>query len=77
MKYFQKDEQANITITTVTLRVQILKDKFGQSLGLPFKELLPSPVIEQALAELNIKYKKRLFDVKSAGQILCPASFTQ
>ncbi|WP_292864605.1 IS4 family transposase [Nostoc sp. LPT] len=62
MKYFQKDEQANITITTVTLRVQILKDKFGQSLGLPFKELLPSPVIEQALAELNIKYKKRLFD---------------
>ncbi len=48
--------------TTVTLRVQILKDKFNQSLGLPFKELLPYPAIEEALEELKIKYKKRLFD---------------
>ncbi|WP_201026193.1 hypothetical protein [Mastigocoleus testarum] len=48
--------------TTVTLRVQILKNKFNQSLGLPFKELLPSSAIEQALEELKIKYKKRLFD---------------
>jgi hypothetical protein len=31
-------------------------------LGLPFKELLPTSVIEQALAELKIKYKQRLFD---------------
>ena len=77
MKYFQKDEQANIINTTVTLRVQILKDKFNSSLGLPFKELLPTSVIEQALDELKIKYYRRLFDVKSAGQILCPASFTQ
>ena len=46
----------------MTLRVKILKDKFNQSLGLPFKELLPSEVIEQALCELKIKYKKRLFD---------------
>jgi hypothetical protein len=46
----------------VTLRVQILKDKFSQSLGLSFKELLPSSVIEQALSELKIKYYKRLFD---------------
>ncbi len=46
----------------MTLRVQILKDKFNQSLGLPFKELLPSEVIEQALCELKIKYKQRLFD---------------
>jgi hypothetical protein len=42
--------------------VTILKDKFNQSLGLPFKELLPEPVIGQALWELKIKYKKRLFD---------------
>ncbi|MEH1808273.1 transposase domain-containing protein [Nostoc sp.] len=62
MKYFHKDEQANITTTTVTLRVQILKDKSSQSLGLPFKELLPTSAIEQALAELKIKYKQRLFD---------------
>jgi hypothetical protein len=46
----------------VTLRVQILKDKFSQSLGLPFKELLPESVIKQAISELKIKYKKRLFD---------------
>ena len=46
----------------MTLRVQILKDKFNQSLGLPFKELLPESVIVQALGELKIKYKRRLFD---------------
>ncbi|MEH2035913.1 IS4 family transposase [Nostoc sp.] len=46
----------------MTLRVQILKDKFNQSLGLPFKELLPESVIEQAIVELKIRYKKRLFD---------------
>ncbi|MFN6455600.1 MAG: IS4 family transposase [Nostoc sp. EfeVER01] len=46
----------------MTLRVQILKDKFNSSLGLPFKELLPTSVIEQALSELNIRYYRRLFD---------------
>ncbi|WP_375467167.1 IS4 family transposase [uncultured Nostoc sp.] len=46
----------------MTLRVQILKDKFSQSLGLPFKELLPESAIRQAISELKIKYKKRLFD---------------
>ncbi|WP_265276716.1 IS4 family transposase [Nostoc sp. KVJ3] len=46
----------------MTLRVQILKDRFNQSLGLPFKELLPASVIEKALHELNIRYYRRLFD---------------
>lgn len=46
----------------MTLRIQILKDKFNQSLGLPFKELLPESVIMQVLWELEIKYKRRLFD---------------
>ncbi|MDZ4877467.1 MAG: hypothetical protein CLLPBCKN_006902 [Chroococcidiopsis cubana SAG 39.79] len=46
----------------MTRRVQILKDKFSQSLGLPFQELLPSSVIGQALKELKIRYKQRLFD---------------
>ena len=46
----------------MTNRVTILKDKFNQSLGLPFKELLPESVIGQALWELKIKYKRRLFD---------------
>ena len=46
----------------MTLRVQILKDKFNSSLGLPFKELLPASVIEQALSELKVRYYRRLFD---------------
>lgn len=46
----------------MTRQVQILKDKFSQSLGLPFQELLPSSVIGQALKELKIRYKQRLFD---------------
>jgi hypothetical protein len=46
----------------VTLQVQILKDKFNQSLGLPFKELLPESAIKLAISEVKIKYKKRLFD---------------
>ena len=46
----------------MTLRVEILKQKFSQSLGLPFKELLPESVIKQALTELKIRYHQRLFD---------------
>ena len=46
----------------MSLRVQILKDKFNQSLGLPFKELLLESAMGQALRELEAKYKKRLFD---------------
>ena len=46
----------------MTLRIEILKDKFSQSLGLPFKELLLESAIKQAICELKIKYKKRLFD---------------
>lgn len=54
--------EAVITITTVPNRVKILKEKFVQSLGLPFQELLPEPTIHQAIDELNIKYRRRLFD---------------
>jgi Transposase DDE domain/Insertion element 4 transposase N-terminal len=46
----------------MTNRVKILKEKFSQSLGLPFRELLPFSVIEQAIDELKIKYRRRLFD---------------
>ena len=42
MKYFYGNEQAHTITTTVTLRVQILKEKYSQSLGLPFKEY-PQP----------------------------------
>ncbi|WP_414590516.1 IS4 family transposase [Anabaena sp. CCY 9614] len=46
----------------MTLRVQILKEKYSKGLGLPFKELLPETAIKQVISELEIKYKKRLFD---------------
>lgn len=46
----------------MTNRVTILKNKFNQSWGLPFQELLPESVIRQALKELKIRYKQRLFD---------------
>ena len=46
----------------MTNRVKILKQKFSQSLGLPFQEILPESVIEQAIDELKIKYRRRLFD---------------
>jgi hypothetical protein len=37
------------------------KQKFAQSIGLPFQELLPVSEIEKAIKELSIKYKQRLF----------------
>ncbi len=46
----------------MTNRVKILKQKFSQSWGLPFKELLPESAIDQAINELKIKYRRRLFD---------------
>ena len=46
----------------MTNRVTILKHKLSQSLGLPFREILPFSVIVQAMSELKIKYKERLFD---------------
>ncbi len=43
-------------------RVKILKDKFTQSLGLPFQELLPESKVQKIIDELQIKYRCRLFD---------------
>lgn len=43
-------------------RVQILKQKFTQSLGLPFRELLSESMIAEALKAEEIKYRLRLFD---------------
>lgn len=59
----------------MTLRIQILKDKFSQSLGLPFKELLSESAINIALSELKIRYKKRLFDpIVTIPELLAAAS---
>jgi hypothetical protein len=46
----------------VTNRVKLLKEKFSQSLGLPFQNLLPESEIQKVLDELKIKYRQRLFD---------------
>jgi len=43
-------------------RVQILKQKFTQSCGLPFRDLLSEKTIDEALAAEKIKYRCRLFD---------------
>ena len=46
----------------ISKSVEILKQKFTHSLGLPIHQLLPSEVIQEELAQLNIKYRQRLFD---------------
>jgi len=43
-------------------RVQILKQKFTQSWGLPFRDLLSEAMITEALKAEEIKYRRRLFD---------------
>ena len=51
-----------MTATTVPNRVKILKDKFTNSIGLPFQELLSESMIVEAINELKIKYHRRLYD---------------
>jgi len=43
-------------------QVQILKQKFTQSFGLPFQSLLPESTIQAALDAEKVKYRRRLFD---------------
>ena len=43
-------------------RVEILKQKFTTSVGLPFRELLPESAIIEALAAEKIRYRNRLFN---------------
>lgn len=47
---------------TIPNRVQLIKQKFTNSLGLPFRELLPESIIQEALNAEKITYRKRLFD---------------
>lgn len=49
-------------IPNIPHRVQILKQKFTNSVGLPFRDLLPESTIRKSLQELQIKYRQRLFD---------------
>lgn len=51
-----------MSIPNISNRVQILKQKFTNSVGLPFRDLLPESTIRKSLQELKIKYRQRLFD---------------
>ena len=42
-------------------RVEILKRKFVQRAGLPFREVLSEASIESALAEEKVRYRNRLY----------------
>ena len=46
---------------TIGNRVAILREKFAQSIGLPFASILCESEIEQALEDEGITYRKRLF----------------
>jgi len=46
---------------TIGQRVKIIKQKFMHSLGLPFRELLPEQLFEEALSAEGITYRERLF----------------
>lgn len=43
-------------------RVEILKQKFANSIGLPFQELLSEAKITEALEAEKVKYRNRLFN---------------
>lgn len=57
-----KPQRSRKTISTMPNRVQILKQKFSQSVGLPFRDILPESTIQSALTAEKVKYRRRLFD---------------
>ncbi len=51
-----------ISYTNSSSKVEILKQKFSSSIGLPFHKLLSEFDIQEALNTEKIKYRRRLFD---------------
>lgn len=43
-------------------RVKILKWQYANTVGLPFRELLPESIINEVLEVLHVKYRNRLFN---------------
>jgi hypothetical protein len=43
-------------------RGEIFKQQFAHSLGLPFSEVLPAEVIEQALADAGVSYYNSVYN---------------
>ena len=48
--------------SNIPSKALILKEKFINSVGLPFREVLPESKIQEYLDVLKIKYRRRLFD---------------
>jgi len=42
--------------------LETLRERLSNSIGLPFRDILPEDMIQQTLEEENIKYRKRLYD---------------
>ena len=51
-----------MNLTSIPNRVEILKQKFTNSMGLSFRDLLPESTIREALNAENLSYRRRLFD---------------
>jgi hypothetical protein len=50
-----------MTHTLLTKKVEILPEKFRQSVGLPFQDLLPATTMHQALQDEGVRYRQRLY----------------
>ena len=46
---------------TANRYVKILRERLSNSIALPFRDMLSQDMIQQALDEENIKYRKRLY----------------
>lgn len=51
-------------VSSIGHRVKILKQKFQHSLGLPFRQVLPERLFDEALAAEALSYRNRLFSPK-------------
>jgi len=51
-----------MTVSSISHRVQLLKQKMTQSVGLPFQKLLSPAIIQEVLQAENLQYRQRLFD---------------
>jgi hypothetical protein len=57
----------NILPLRVPNRAAILKQKFQDSLALPFEQVLPEAVIQQVLKEQGVSYRRTLYTPQSGG----------
>ena len=63
--------------STIGHRVQILKQKFRHSLSLPFREVLPERLFEEALTAEAQPYRNRLFSPQVTVWPFCRRFWTK